>query len=66
MNGKSWENAIVWDLQLVFGGDGSSEAISEALMTVRPKAISAEGGNASSIPQSVDLAATLKFPRALH
>ena len=23
MNGKSWENAIVWDLQPVFGGAGT-------------------------------------------
>ena len=50
MNEESWEKAIVWNFQLVFGGgSGSSKAISEALVTLSSKAISVEGGDASSI-----------------
>ena len=49
MNEESSEKAIVWNFQLVFGGGGSSEAISEALMTLSSKAISVEGGDASII-----------------
>ena len=47
MDGESCQKAIWWDLQLVSGGGGSSETVSEASMTSKSIAISVEGGDAS-------------------